>query len=333
MSKLSTDFSVIHTLIVDAKHKASYQVNKILIELYWRIGQYVSEKITQEGWGKSVVDELSKFLLSKDSGLRGFSARNLWRMKQFYESYNGNEKLSALLTEITWTNHLQILSKSNSLEEREFYLELAASGNYSSRLLGKLIDRSTFERTQLANKKLPAVMTEFPADTTNVFKDIYLFEFTDISDAHKEKDLNQALVRHLKNFLLEMGPDFSLIGQEYAIQVGNKDFYIDLLMHHRGLNCLVAIELKTTDFKPAHLGQLQFYLEALDRNIKKSHENPSIGMLICKTKDEEVVEYALSRNVSPTMIAEYKMQLVDKEILRQKLHELSEMMALEAELI
>ena len=141
-----------------------------------------------------------------------------------------------------------------------------------------------------------------------------------------EVDLQKALIQNLKKFLLELGPDFTLIGEEYPLQVGMKDFRIDILMHHRGLNCLCAIELKTTDFKPDYMGQIQFYLEALDRNVKKEHENPSIGILICKTKNEEIVEYALSRSMSPTMIAEYKTKLIDKELLQRRLHAITKAM-------
>lgn len=186
-----------------------------------------------------------------------------------------------------------------------------------------MIDTSTFERTQLADKKLSTVLTEFPVNPRGVFKDSYIFEFLGISDDYKEVDLKRSLIRHLKGFLLELGPDFSLIGEEFIVQVGMKDFRIDLLMHHRALNCLVAFEFKIKDFMPADLGQLQFYLEALDRDVKKPHENPSIGILICKNKDEEVVEYALSRNVSPTLIADYETKLVDKVLLQQKLKEFS----------
>ncbi|OGT47706.1 MAG: hypothetical protein A3F17_04070 [Gammaproteobacteria bacterium RIFCSPHIGHO2_12_FULL_41_15] len=325
-TKFHNEFLEIHQLIQKAKQEASYQINKTLIKLYWSIGIYVNQKINAENWGKGVVEELSHFIRSLEPGIRGFSARNIWRMKQFVETYQGYEKLSTLLTEITWSNHLHILSKSKCFEEKEFYLQLAAKRRYSARDFSRLIDSGTFERTILANQKLSTALTEFPTSTQDVFKDIYIFEFTELSESHKEIDLQKALLKHLKKFLLEMGPDFSVIAEEYTIQVGMKDFYIDLLMHHRGLNALIAIELKNSDFEPSHLGQLQFYLEALDRDIKKPHENPSIGILICRTKDDEVVNYALSRSVSPAMIAEYETQLIDKKILQRKLHEFSQIL-------
>ena len=245
-------------------------------------------------------------------------------MKQFYETYQGVENLSALLTEITWTNHLHILSKTKSLEEKEFYLQLTATNRYSERDLARIIDTATYERTKIADKTRSSVLASFPMNTQGIFKDSYVFEFITIPDNGKEEDLRKGLIQNLKKFLIEMGPDYSLIGEEYILQVGMKDFRIDILMHHRGLNCLVAIELKVTDFRPEYIGKLQFYLEALDRDVKKPHENPSIGILICKTKDKEVVQYALARNVSPTMIAEYETKLIDKKILQKKLHDLSE---------
>lgn len=228
------------------------------------------------------------------------------------------------MTEISWSNHLHILSKTRSAEERRFYLELAVKHAYPARAFARIINSGTFERTMLANQKLSASLTAFPIDTKNIFKDVYLFEFTGISECHQELDLQAQLLKYLKTFLLEMGPDFSFIAEQYLVQVGNHDYKIDLLLHHRGLNCLVAVELKITDFKPEYLGELQFYLEALDRDIKKLHENPSIGLLICKTKDDEVVKYAMSRSISPALIAEYKTKLIDKEILQKKIHELSE---------
>lgn len=174
----------------------------------------------------------------------------------------------------------------------------------------------------IGNSKLSTVVRERNKDIVNTFKDSYVFEFLNLPDKHGESDLQRGLVRQIKNFILELGKDFLFIGEEYKLQVGNCDFFIDLLFYHRGLQCLVAFELKADKFKPDHLGQLNFYLEALDRDVKKSIENPSIGVLLCKDKDSEVVEYALNRSLSPTMVSEYKTKLPDKKILQQKLHEL-----------
>jgi len=168
----------------------------------------------------------------------------------------------------------------------------------------------------------PIIEKEFDQDITKIFKDTYIFDFLNLPEPHNESDLQKGLLQQMKNFILELGKDFLFVSQEYKVQVGNSDFYIDLLFFHRGLQCLVAFELKADKFRPEHLGQLNFYLEALDRDVKRKNENPSIGMLLCKDKDSEVVEYALSRSLSPAMISEYKTQLPDKKLLQQKLHEL-----------
>lgn len=251
-------------------------------------------------------------------------------MKQFYECYKDFPKLSAVLTEVSWSNHLHVLSKTANIEEKEFYLNLAAKVHYSERSFAKIIDTGTYERTIMADKKLPAVLTEFPVDPRNEFKDIYLFDFVDLPQPYKEYDLKKALLQNFKHFLLEMGPHFSLIGEEFVVQVGMKDFKIDLLLHNRKLNCLICLEFKTVEFQPEFLGKLEFYLEALDKNVKQPHENPSIGILICKTKDEEVVQYALNRSMSPAMIAKYETDLIPKEMLRKKLHEIAEIIDMDA---
>jgi predicted nuclease of restriction endonuclease-like (RecB) superfamily len=321
------DFYKISKMIEEVKSQVLKDVNKSLILLYWNIGKYVSGKVEQGEWGLSVVEDLSEFIRLKQTNVKGFSARNIWRMKQFYEAYKNYKKLSTLLTEISWSSHLHILSKTKTIEEKEFYLNLFSSYPYSVRECERVIDSCTYERTSIGNKKLSSVLAEFPKPTGNLFKDIYTFEFLDLPQPYKENDLRKELLKNLSKFLLEMGPDFSLIGEEYVVQVGGRDFRIDLLLHNRALNCLVAVELKTTEFQPEYLGKIQFYLEALDRDVKKDHEHPSIGILICKTKDEEVVRYALSRHISPTMIAEYETKLMEKEHLQRKLHEISEYLA------
>ncbi len=269
-----------------------------------------------------MVTELAYFIKTQEPEIKGFSDKNIWRMKQFYENYKDFPKLSTLLREISWSHNLAIFSRCKTVEEREFYLNLAKQENYSFRELERQISASLFERTMIGNSKLSTALRESNHDLTNTFKDRYVFEFLNLPEPHSESDLQRGLVRQMKNFILELGKDFLFIGEEYKLQVGNSDFYIDLLFYHRGLQCLVVFELKADKFKPDHLGQLNFYLEALDRDVKKRNENPSIGVLLCKDKDSEVVEYALSRSLSPTMVSEYKTQLPDKKLLQQKLHEL-----------
>jgi predicted nuclease of restriction endonuclease-like (RecB) superfamily len=269
-----------------------------------------------------VVTELANFIQKQEPEIKGFSDKNIWRMKQFYETYKDFPKLSTVLREISWSHNLAIFSRCKTVEEREFYLKLAKQESYSFRELERQISSSLFERTIIGNSKLSTALRESNHDLSNTFRDSYVFEFLNLPEPHSESELQRGLVRQMKNFILELGKDFLFIGEEYKLQVGNSDFYIDLLFYHRGLQCLVAFELKADKFKPDHLGQLNFYLEALDRDVKKQNENPSIGILLCKDKDSEVVEYALSRSLSPTMVSEYKTQLPDKKLLQQKLHEL-----------
>jgi predicted nuclease of restriction endonuclease-like (RecB) superfamily len=315
-------FTDIIQLIKQSRTNAIKAVNAELINLYWNIGEYISKKIEQSEWGDSIVTELANFIQAQEPEIKGFSDKNIWRMKQFYEIYKDFPKLSPLVREISWTNNLLIFSRCKTIEEMEFYLKLVKQENYSKRELDRQLSASFFERTMIGNSKLSPAVRESNNDLSNTFKDSYVFEFLNLPDPHSESDLQRGLVRQMKNFILELGKDFLFIGEEYKLQVGNSDFYIDLLFYHRGIQCLVAIELKADKFKPDHLGQLNFYLEALDRDVKKPNENPSIGVLLCKDKDSEVVEYALSRSLSPTMVSEYKTQLPDKKLLQQKLHEL-----------
>lgn len=315
-------FADIIQLIKQSKTNAIRAVNAELINLYWSIGEHISKKIEKSEWGDSVVTELAKHIQQTEPEIKGFSDKNIWRMKQFYETYKCFPKLSTLLREISWSHNLAIFSRCKTIEEREFYLKQAKQENYSFRELDRQISASLFERTMIGNSKLSTGLRESKQDLTDTFKDSYVFEFLNLPEPHSENDLQRGLVTQMKKFILELGKDFLFIGEEYRLQVGNNDFFIDLLFYHRGLQCLVAFELKTDKFKPDHIGQLNFYLEALDRDIKKPNENPSIGVLLCKDKDSEVVEYALSRSLSPTMVSEYKTQLPDKTLLQQKLHEL-----------
>ncbi|WP_316825108.1 YhcG family protein [Pedobacter miscanthi] len=319
---LKTQFADIVGLIKNARTVALKTVNYTLINLYWNIGEYIHNKVKNAEWGQSVVKQLAEFLSRNEHDLKGFSDKNLWRMKQFYESYKDYPKLSTLLREISWTHNLIILSRLKSIEEKEFYLKLCLKEKYSKRELERHISASHYERSIMGNTKLSPVVRVLQNEIETIFKDTYVFEFLNLSEPHSENDLQKNLVLEMRNFILELGKDFLFISEEYKIQVGNSDFYIDLLFYHRGLQCLVAFELKVGKFKPEHLGQLNFYLEALDRDVKKSNENPSIGILLCKDKDNEVVEYALSRSLSPTLVAEYKTQLPDKKLLQRKIHEL-----------
>lgn len=243
-------------------------------------------------------------------------------MKQFYETYKDSEFVSTLLTQISWSNHLAILSAAKSQEEREFYIKLCINENYSAREIQRQLDSSYYERYMLSTEKLEPVpvANEIKAN----FLDTYVLEFLNLPERFSEHDFKKAIIRNLKNFILEIGKDFTYIGEEYRVSVGNSDYYIGLLFYHRGLACLVAFELKIGTFKPEHLGKMNFYLEALDREHKKPNENPSVGVILCANKDDEVVEFALSRSLSLTLISDYTLKLIDKKLLKQKLHELTE---------
>ncbi|WP_294282953.1 PDDEXK nuclease domain-containing protein [uncultured Chryseobacterium sp.] len=321
---MKDQFSDIIQIIKSARNKAIKAVNSELISLYWNIGEYISKKVELSEWGQSVVRELAQYIQTNEPEIKGFSDKNLWRMKQFYEAYREFPKVSTLLREISWSHNLSIFSRCKSIEEREFYIKLTKQEKYSFRELERQISSSLFERTMIGNSKLSTVLRQNNPDIANTFKDSYVFDFLNLPDLHSENDLQKGLIKQMKDFILELGKDFLFVGEEYRVQVGSSDFYIDLLFYHRGLQCLVAFELKADKFKPEHLGKLNFYLEALDRDVKKVNENPSIGILLCKDKDNEVVEYALSRSLSATMVAEYKTQLPDKNLLQQKLHELFE---------
>ncbi len=316
------DFNEVLRQIQESRQKVFTQVNIALIDLYWLIGKTISHKVQTEAWGKGVVSELARYIAQNDPEIKGFSDKNLWRMKQFYETYQTNEKLMPLVRELAWTHNTIIFSRCKTTEEREYYLNLCRAERYSSRELDRQINASQFERVMMGHSKLSAVLRELHPSVGNTFKDSYVLEFLGLPPVHSENELKKALARHMKAFILELGKDFIFMGDEFRLQVGNQDFYIDLLFYHRGLSALVAFELKIGKFMPEQIGQLNFYLEALDRDVKKPHENPSIGVLLCRDKDDEVVEYALSRNLSPTLIAQYQLQLPDKELLQAKLHEL-----------
>jgi predicted nuclease of restriction endonuclease-like (RecB) superfamily len=314
-------FADIVQLIVAAKQRAIQAVNTSLIDLYWQIGEIISQRIASAEWGDGVVNQLALHIAQTQPGLRGFTRPNLFRMRQFYETYKDDQKVSALLRQLPWTHNLTIISQSKRPEEREFYLRMAVKEQWSSRELERQFKIATYERTILEPAKVSAALRLLHPEAISAFKDAYMLEFLGLPDAHSESDLHKSLLAKLKVFLSELGRDFCFIGSEFPVQVGARDFELDLLFFHRSLNCLVAIELKVGRFEPEYLGKLSFYLEALDRDVRKPHENPAIGVLLCASKDDEVVEYALSRTASPALIAQYETQLPDKALLQSKLHE------------
>lgn len=314
-------FTEITQLITAARQRAVQTVNTTLIELYWQVGETISRKIAAAEWGDGVVAQLAEHLASTQPGLRGFTRSNLFRMRKFYETYQDNTIVAPLVRQLPWSHNIIILNQGKRTEEREFYLRIAIREQWSKRELERQFKTALFERAVLNPLKMSPLVTQKHPDALNIFKDSYMIEFLDLPQGHAEADLHQGLLQRLKDFLIELGRDFCFVGSEYPLQVGGRDFALDLLFFHRGLNCLVAIELKVGRFEPEYLGKLGFYLEALDRDVKKPHEHPAIGVLLCASKDAEVVEYALSRSLSPALIAEYQTQLPDKALLQAKLHE------------
>lgn len=324
----ANDFGAVISIIENAKGRALKAVNAELIQMYWEVGEYLSDLCAESSFGDKVIDEVATYISKSAPTLKGFNRRGLYRMKQFYETYRDDEFVSALLTQISWTNHLLIMSKSKTKEERDFYVALAAKEHYLSRELERQLDSAYYERYMLSSGKQPPELV--PQNVRNSILDTYVLEFLDLPEQYSERNFRKAIIENLKQFILEFGKDFTFIGEEYRVQVGGQDFFIDLLFYNRALSCLVPIELKIGKFKPEHIGQINFYLEALDRDVKKPNENPSVGLILCASKDDAVVEYALSRSMSPTLVSDYTLCLPDKKILKDKLQELAEL-ALEDE--
>lgn len=316
-------FDELLSIIDSARTRALKAVNAELIQMYWNVGEYLSGLCANSGFGDKVIDEVAAYIATANPGVKGFNRRGLYRMKQFYETYKDDEFVTPLVTQISWTNHLLILSGAKSAEERHFYMALCAKEHYSKRELERQIDSAYYERYMLSAKKL--VPESVPQDVRGSILDTYVLEFLDLPEQFSERNLRNAITDNLKQFILEFGKDFTFIGEEYRIQVGGQDFYIDLLFYNRALPCLVPIELKIGNFKPEHIGQINFYLEALDRDVKKPNENPSVGVILCVGKDDAVVEYALSRSMSPTLVSDYTLHLPDKKLLQNKLRELTEL--------
>ena len=284
--KQENQFSEIVSLIRQARDNAYKEVNKELINCYWIVGGYISQRIAAASWGNKTINDLAKFIEKNHPELKGYERRNLYRMKQFYDTYknlsivsppvtqlqnNNNQSIEfvaplvrqldikeTILAQISWTHHLIIFSRAKTDEEREFYIRLSIRENYSKRELDRQISSGVFERVMLGHQKLPQPVKELNKGQIANFKDSYVFDFLNLPKEHSESDLQKALIAQMKDFLLELGRDFIFIGEEYRIQVGNSDFEIDLLFFHRSLQCLVAFELKAEKFKPEHLGQLNF---------------------------------------------------------------------------
>jgi predicted nuclease of restriction endonuclease-like (RecB) superfamily len=290
-----------------AQYTALKAVNKELVGLYWDIGRMISERQEQAGWGKSVVERLSADLRQEFPGISGFSVQNLWYMRQLFLEYNGHERLQPLVGEIAWAHNLAIMSKCKDPLEREFYIRMTRKFGWSKNVLIHQIGNQSYEKSLLGQTNFDQALTpEMRAQAKLAVKDEYTFDFLELGEEHSERDLERALIARIEKFLRAMGGMFAFMGSQYRLEVDGDEFFIDLLLFHRWLRCLVAIELKIGKFQPEFVGKMQFYLAALDRQVRQENENPSIGIILCKEKNRTVVEYALHDARKPIGVATYE---------------------------
>ena len=293
--------------IRSAQYAALKAVNKELVGLYWDIGRMIVERQAAKAWGKAVVKRLSADLQREFPGVGGFSAQNLWYMRQFYCEYRGNEKLQPLVGEIAWSHNLAIMNKCKDPLEREFYIRMTRRFGWSRNVLIHQIENQSYEKSLLGQTNFDRALTpELRAQAKLAVKDAYTFDFLELGEAHSERELERALITRIEDFLRAMGGMFAFMGSQYRLEVDGKAFFIDLLLFHRRLRCLVAIELKIGEFMPEFVGKMQFYLTALDRQVRQEDENPSIGIILCKEKKRTIVEYALHDARKPIGVATYE---------------------------
>lgn len=292
--------------IRQAQYDALKTVNKQLISLYWDIGKMIVEKQNQFNWGKSIVENLSLELQNEFPGIKGFSGRNIWYMRNFYLNYN-NSKLQPLVAEIAWAHNVIIMEKCKDNNEREFYIKMTKKFGWSKNVLIHQIENNSYQKYLLNQTNFDKTLPEeYKAQAKLAVKDEYTFDFLELGEEHSEHQLEIALINNIRKFLIEMGGNFAFIGNQYKIVVGKKEYFIDLLLYHRKLRCLFAVDLKISDFKPEFAGKMQFYLSVLNDKIKLSEENPSIGLIICKEKDRLIVEYALKDSSQPIGVSSYQ---------------------------
>ncbi|MCF7837059.1 MAG: PDDEXK nuclease domain-containing protein [Candidatus Marinimicrobia bacterium] len=310
-AKLPGDYAA---LLVEIKERvrsaqlaAFRAVNKGLVGLYWDIGLMIVERQAGETWGKAIVQQLAGDLQREFPDVGGFSASNLWRMKGFYEAYRASGKLAPLVREIAWSHNLIILERCNEPLEREFYLRMTRKFGWSKNVLIHQIENQTYEKSLLGQTNFDKVLTpELRAQAKLAVRDEYSFDFLELSAKHSERELERALIARIEHFLRAMGGMFAFVGSQFRLEVEGKEYFIDLLLFHRRLKCLVAIELKIGEFEPEFIGKMQFYLTALDKQVREEGENPAIGIILCKEKKRTVVEYALAPVNKPIGVATYQ---------------------------
>ncbi len=288
-----------------AQYEALKAVNVQLIRLNWELGKAISEK-QELGWGKAIVPTLSKELQKEFPNMGGLSTTNLWYMVQFYNEYHADTNLQPLVGDISWTKHLVVLSKCKNSQERQFYILATKKFGWTKDVLINQVENKTFEKYLLNQTNFNAALPEkIQKQAYLAVKDHYTFDFLELANEHSEFELEQALIQNIRQFLLEMGSDYTFVGNQYKLYVSNKRYSIDLLLFHRKLQSLIAIDLKVGEFEPEHKGKMEFYLSVLNDTVKLPHENPAIGIIICKSKDRTIVEYSLKTATLPIGVATY----------------------------
>jgi predicted nuclease of restriction endonuclease-like (RecB) superfamily len=293
--------------IRSAQSSALKAVNKELVRLYWDIGRNIVQRQESAGWGKAVVEQLARDLQAEFPGIRGFSIQNLWYMRQFYQEYYSSEKLQPLVGEISWAKNLVIMSRCKDSLEREFYIRSTKKFGWTKAVLVHQIDNQSYEKSLLGQTNFEKTLTPaLRAQAKLAVKDEYTFDFLELGEEHSERELERALITRIEEFLRAMGGLFTFVGSQYRLEVEGDEYFVDLLLYHRRLKALVAIELKIGKFQPEYVGKMQFYLTALDRQVRMEDENPSIGIILCKDKKRTVVEYALHDAHKPIGVATYE---------------------------
>ena len=351
--KYEQQFEEIRGIISMHRERALRDVNEESLQMSWTVGRIVSDRLRNNEWGSKVVVQLSEYLRTKDPTMKGYSRRNIYNMVKFYEEYSSkafvdslqnltlpdfvqkqtaqmdkdtivqmpSAQLPRILCLTTFSNHIEILNRCKTPEQRIFYILYSYRERLKNKELQRCIVNDTFGSLMGNKKNFSVGLKQIYPQSQSLIKDRAFVDFLSLPEKHSERQLHKGLLEHMKQFVLELGKDFLYVDSEYPLQVGGSTFKVDLLFYHRGLQCLVAIELKAKKFKPEYIGQLEFYLEALDRDVKRSNENPSIGILLCQSADQSVVEYAMNRSLSPTMVAEYHRQLIPKEVVQKSLEE------------
>ena len=290
-----------------SQYAALQSVNREQIRLYWDIGRLIVAQQKGATWGKAVVQRLALDLRGDFPGIAGFSADNLWRMRKFYLHYAQKPKLAPLVQEIAWSHNIVILESCNDDLQREFYIRMTRKFGWSKNVLIHQIENKSCERTLSSQTNFDqALPPELRVQAKLAVKDAYTFDFLELGEEHAERELETALMLQVEKFLAEMGGLFAFVGRQFRIEIGRHEYFIDLLLYHRHLRCLVAVELKAREFEPEHVGKMQFYLTALDDLVRMPEENHSIGIIICKSKNRVIAEYALRDASRPIGVASYQ---------------------------